>query len=195
MTPIEPEQAMKTMNTPKTMQALMMSALIALMMLLVACGDSEVYYAADADAPGPVEPTINVDGKGDVVIPEDKRPTMADFQLSGSVLRFDGEGQQAMIALESADVMEAFGQGGTLLKHVAEFNGVTINWDGEPTEIYVRSRTDRFEGQWEQAQVRAEQNGSYRVYFESAVPANSLDVFVVNPEGIDFMLIEPVYPE
>lgn len=184
---------MKTMNTPKTMQALMMSALIALMMMLVACGDSEVYYAADAQEPN--APTLNVDGKGDVVIPEDERPTMADFQLSGTILRFDGEGQDAMIALESADVMTAFGQGGTLLQHVTKFNGVTINWDGEATEIYVRSRTSLFEGKWEQAQMRAEQDGSYRVYFESPVPADSLDVFVVNPNVIDFMLIEPVYPQ
>lgn len=185
---------MLTFNLQQAQAQRLLVALLSLVMglALSACGDSQAYYAQDelgAEQLGPI------DGKGDQVDGKADRPAQADFQLSGHVIRFDGDGEQAMIALEPAGIMDAFGQGGSLLKHNALIRGVTISWDGQPTQIYMRARNDNYQGEWTLAQVMAEQTGSYRVYFESDISSYSLDMFIVQPDGIDFMLIEPVYAQ
>ena len=171
---------------------LMLVMVLVMSSLQLACGDSEVYFAMDGASGSPTLPGQG--GKGDMAQPSPEEIASPEFKLSGQIVRFEGEGREAMIALEPAQISESFGQGAALVRHSEELSGLVISWDGQPTEVFVRSRSDRYTGQWTQATVMAAQDDSYRVSYESPVPAMSLDVFIADPRGITFMFIEPLFP-
>lgn len=190
---------MKT--TTKTLMSTMsgwmqMLALVWMVLGAVACGDSEAVYALQ-DEPGammgegPSKP-----GKGDepgepVVV--DGAPA-ADVALSTSLLEFDGMGYDAFIALESGQaVEEAFGAGAVVCSHSAKMTGLVLNWDGEQTRVFARTRDGGTVGAWQELELLVADGGSFRarVMLEET---SQVDIYIAKPGAVDFLMIEPLAP-
>lgn len=176
-----------------------LAALVWLVAGAVACGDSEAVYALQ-DEPGammgegPSKP--GKPGKGDnpgepVVV--DGAPA-ADVALSMSLLEFDGVGYDAFIALESGQaVEEAFGAGAVVCSHSAKMTGLVLNWDGEQTRVFARTRSGGSVGAWQELELLVADGGSFRarVMLEET---SQVDVYIAEPGAVDFLMIEPLAP-
>lgn len=156
---------------------------IALMSLIFGgCDGSEAYYTID----GQKIPAAPIGGKGD------SPGVPADLPLSPELLRFPQDGSP--LTLDSAEILERFSESGTTIKHSTPLQGLIISWDGSGSEVYARSRSSQSQGVWSQAESTVEQEGSFRVRYETLISADSIDLYFMNPEGISFMIIEPVMP-
>ena len=146
-----------------------------------ACGQSEVYYSVDGQrisgpAPGP--------GKGDNPVPQ-------DLPLSPEVLSLPED--DSPLELGPSQLQASFSQQGVSLRPRRPMVGLSISWDGANSTLYARARTTTSNGTWVEVPLVAEQSGSFRAQFDTAVPADTVDLFIVRPAGITFMLIEPIY--
>lgn len=157
----------------------MLVALISLVM--GACDGSEAYYTVD----GQKIPASPVGGKGDSPVP-------LDLPLAPELLSFPQDGSP--LTLDASQVATRFGERGVTIRHSTPLQGLIISWDGSSSEVYARSRSGQGSGTWAQAESTVEQEGSFRVRYETAGSADFIDLYFMSPDGISFMIIEPVMP-
>jgi hypothetical protein len=191
---------MKT--TTKTLEStasgwMKLVALVWLVLGAVACGDSEAVYALQ-DEPGAMMgegpgKLGKGDNPGEPVVVGGGAPA-ADVALSTSLLEFRGVGYDAFIALESGQaVEEAFGEGAVVCSHNAKMTGLVLNWDGEQTRVFARTRRGGAVGAWQELELLVAGGGSFRarVMFEET---HQVDVYIAKPSAVDFLMIEPLAP-
>jgi hypothetical protein len=160
---------------------------------LVACGDSEAFYSVlddnDQASQGPTG------GKGDVPNRPSTRAPARDISLASRGLEFEGEGFDALIVIDNGDeVVRTFSSGAVICTHSMLMGGVVMTWEGDPGEVFVRRRSGFMVGDWEPLMIELSEGNTFRGRRLLDEKSSQVDIYVANPDVIQFMIIEPLEP-